>query len=327
MSRVGWINLLLGLALLPLFGLSLFTGYAAIAPVDLLADTPDAPILRDVLLELRLPRTLLALAIGAALGLSGAALQGFLRNPLADAGILGVSAGSALGAVTVLYFGLYAFYAPLLPLGGLLGGALAVWAVYLLGRNSGISMLILAGVAVNAFATAITALLLNLAPDPYAVMEMVFWMLGSLADRGWQDVWLALPAIVLGTLMLLTSSRGLDALSLGEDSAVSLGQSLLRLRLLVLGGTAVCVGAAVAVSGVIGFVGLVVPHLLRPFIGARPGRLLLPSALAGAVLLLLADIATRVVPAQAELKLGVLTALLGAPFFLIVLLRVRRHGT
>lgn len=326
MQRPGLILLFL-LALPPLMALSLFTGYAQIAPADLLADGDNAALLREVLLELRLPRTLLAVLIGAALGLSGAVLQGFLRNPLADAGILGVSAGAALGAVIVLYFGLYALYAPLLPLGGLVGSLGAVTLVYLLGRGGSVSLLILAGVAVNAFATAITALLLNLAPDPYAVLEMLFWMLGSLADRGWQDVWLILPVLMAGYAMLLVTGRGLDALSLGEDSAASLGVSLPRLRLLVLAGTAACVGAAVAVSGVIGFVGLVVPHLLRPFVGPRPSRLLLPSALAGALLLLVADIATRLIPAETELKLGVLTALLGAPFFVLVLQHLRGRAT
>lgn len=315
---------LLAIALLPLSLWSLTLGHTDIALSELFGHEQDAAILRDIFFELRLPRTALALLVGAALGLSGAALQGFLRNPLADAGILGVSAGGALGAVLMLYFGWFAVWAPLLPLGGLLGGGLAVLLVYMLSRRSSVTLLILAGIAVNAFASATTALLLNLAPDPYAVLEIVFWMLGSLADRSLQDLYLALPLISLGGLCLLSSGRALDALSLGEDVAVSLGVNLNRTRLLILGGTAASVGAAVAVSGVIGFVGLVVPHLLRPMVGAQPSRLLLPSALAGALLLLVADMATRLIPAQAELKLGVLTAFLGAPFFLLLLFKVKR---
>ena len=327
MSRAALLTLLMLLMLVPLGLWSLFTGYADIPLAALSGEHGDAPLLRQILLELRLPRTLLAMFIGAALGISGAALQGFLRNPLADAGILGVSAGAALGAVAALYYGLYALWAPLLPLSGLAGGGIAVLLVFLLSRQASVTTLILAGVAVNAFASAATALLLNLAPNPYAVMEIVFWMLGSLANRSVLDLWLAVPPILIGSAMLLLSARSLDALSLGDDAARSLGINLTRSRVLVLAGSAACVGAAVAVSGVIGFVGLVVPHLIRPLIGARPSQLLLPCAVTGAVLLLAADIVTRIIPAETELKLGVVTALLGAPFFLLLLLRLRRGLT
>ncbi len=279
-----------------------------------------------ILWELRLPRSLLAVIVGAALGMSGAVLQGFMRNPLADAGLIGVSAGAALGAVLTLYSGLAALFALALPLGGLSGAALAVTLVYLLaGRDSSILTLILAGVAINSFAAALTSLALNMAPNPYAALEIVFWLLGSLAERSMEHVSLAAPLILAGMAMLMATGRGLDALSLGEDTARSLGISMPLLRLLVLGGTALSVGAAVAVTGSVGFIGLVVPHLLRPLIGYRPSQLLLPSALGGAALLLAADIAIRRMPTDVELKLGVLTALIGAPFFLYLLIRTRRQ--
>jgi iron complex transport system permease protein len=282
-------------------------------------------MVRIILFEIRLPRTLLAVLVGAALGMSGAALQGFLRNPLADAGILGVSATASLGAVLVLYSGLAAGFALALPLGGLAGAVLAIGLIYgLAGRDASTLTLILAGVAVNSFAGALTALALNLAPNPYAILEIVHWLLGSLADRSFDQVWLAAPFIALGCAMLLMTARALDALSLGEEAARSLGFSMTRVRLLVIGGTALSVGAAVAVSGAIGFIGLVVPHLLRPFAGQRPGPLLGLSALAGAALLLAADIGVRLIDTQAELKLGVVTALIGGPFFLYLLARTRR---
>ncbi len=194
----------------------------------------------------------------------------------------------------------------------------------LAGRNSSVLTLILAGVAVNSFAGALTALALNLAPSPYAVLEIVFWLLGSLADRSMDHVALAAPLMAAGWALLLVGGRGLDALTLGEDTAESLGVDLGRLRVLVVLGTALAVGAAVSVSGVIGFVGLVVPHLLRPLVGHRPSRLLAASALGGAALVLAADVAVRILFPVPELKLGVLTALIGAPFFFALVLRSRR---
>ena len=328
MTNQGIFRVYLWLALLvaALFSASLLTGRAALPLGQLLQpDSAGSEMVRTILWEIRLPRALLAVLVGAALGLSGAALQGFLRNPLADAGIIGVSASASLGAVLALYSGLAASFALALPLGGLLGASLSVVVIYMLaGRDASILTLILAGVAVNSFSGALTALVLNLAPNPYAILEIVFWLLGSLADRSFDHVLLAAPFILLGSAWLLTTGRALDALSLGEDAAQSLGFSIARLRLAVIGGTALCVGAAVAVSGAIGFVGLVVPQLLRPFAGQRPGALLGLSALGGAALLLAADIGVRLIPTQAELKLGVVTALIGGPFFLWLLLRMRR---
>ncbi len=275
--------------------------------------------------EIRLPRAILGLAVGAVLGLSGAALQGLLRNPLAEPGLVGVSASAALGAVITFYSGLTLAFPLALPLGGMAGALLATGVLYLLaGRDAGVLTLILAGVAVSSLAAALTSLALSLSPNPFALTEIVFWMLGSLADRSLEHVLLATPFMLLGAALLLSVGRGLDALSLGEDTARSLGFSVSRVGALVIVGTALAVGAAVAVAGAIGFIGLIVPHLLRPLVAHQPGRLLAPSALGGAALALAADIAVRLGGPGPELKLGVVTALLGAPFFLALVLRLRR---
>ena len=284
-------------------------------------DAIDVVILRGI----RLPRTLLALIAGASLGLSGAAMQGLLRNPLASPGLVGSSAGAALGAVSVLYFGGAAWHAQAVPLAGMAGALLATALVYLLaGRGASITTLILAGVAINAFATAGMSLLLNLAPSPFAVRELVLWTLGDLADRGLPDVATLVPCTLAGWALLVGTGRGLDALTLGERGAASLGVDATALRARVLLATSLCVGAAVATTGMIGFVGLVVPHLLRPLVGHEPGRLLGVSALGGAALLLAADIGVRLIPTQSALKVGVLTSLVGAPFFLWLILADRR---
>jgi iron complex transport system permease protein len=279
-----------------------------------------------VVWDIRLPRVLLALIVGATLGMAGAAMQGLLRNPLAEPGVLGVSSGAAFGAVLVLYFGLAATAWFWLPLAAISGALAALLLVYLLaGTNSSILGLILAGVAINAIAGALIALALNFAPSLYAFQEIVFWLMGSLANRNMQHVFVAAPFAIFGWLLLLSRSRFLDALSLGEDTARSLGYRVGRERGLLLGGVALSVGACVAVSGSIGFVGLVVPHLLRPFVGYRPGRLLLVSALGGALLVLLADILVRQLDVARELKLGVVTSLLGGPFFLYLIIQSRRR--
>ncbi|WP_162937269.1 FecCD family ABC transporter permease [Indioceanicola profundi] len=275
--------------------------------------------------EIRLPRALLGLAVGGVLGLSGAALQGLLRNPLAEPGLIGVSATAALGAVIAFYSG-WSLVVPLaLPIGGIAGALVAVALIYALaGRDAGVLTLILAGVAVSSLAGALTSLALSLSPNPFALAEIVFWMLGSLADRSMQHVLVSAPFMLAGAAMLLTTGRALDALSLGEDTARSMGFELGRTGALVIVGTALAVGAAVAVTGAIGFIGLIVPHLLRPLVGHQPSRLLPLSALGGAALILAADIAVRLGGPGPELKLGVVTALLGAPFFLALVLRTRR---
>jgi iron complex transport system permease protein len=318
----------LALAVLAAALLSLSIGPAAIGFGDfwraVFQGAFDMPAL--IAREIRIPRMILAAAIGASLGLSGAAMQGLLRNPLAEPGVIGVSGAAALGAVIALYTGLSAAFALALPLMAMLGAVLAMGFLYILARRQPLSGLILAGVALASLSGALTALVLNLSPNPFAVYEIMFWMMGSLSDRSMVHVFLGLPFMVIGWVMLLASARNLDALSLGEETALSLGVNLKRTRALVIFGTALSVGAAVAVSGVIGFIGLVVPHILRPFVGHRPARLLPVSALGGALLLLLADIFVRLLTPGTELKLGVVTALIGAPFFLWLVLRQRNGG-
>lgn len=317
--------LITGLLLLTL---ALFTTSLLIGQIGLLglalSQEADADTLWLILTAVRLPRALLALLVGSSLGLAGAVLQGMLRNPLADPAVLGPSTTAALGAVLVFYFGLADLHPHLLPAGGIVGGLGGVALVLALaGRSHSALTLILAGAAVNSLAGALTALALNLAPNPFAALEIMFWLMGSLADRSMEHVQLALPFVLLGLGLLASTGIALDALALGEDTAHSLGVSLRGLRLRVVFGVGFAVGAAVAVAGSIGFVGLMVPHLLRPLVGQRPSALLVPSALGGAALLLTADLLVRVPLPGPELKVGVVTALLGAPFFFMILLRHR----
>ena len=278
-----------------------------------------------ILWEIRLPRAVLALLIGGALGLSGAAMQGYLRNPMAEPGILGVSGMAALGAVISIHFGLSTLWPLALPLAALMGAVVGVALILALaGPRGGSVTLILAGIAISALAGAFTSLVLNLAPNPWAANEIVFWMMGSLADRSWLHVSLAAPFIIVGAVVLLLQGKALDALTLGEDAAESLGISLGRVRLWLVLGTAAVVGAGVAVAGSVGFVGLVVPHLLRPFVKGKPSSLLPAAALGGAALILAADVAVRVLLPTGDLKLGVLTALVGAPLFLHLIWKMRR---
>lgn len=278
----------------------------------------------NVVGEIRLPRLILALVIGATLGMSGAAMQGLLRNPLADPGVLGVSSGAAFGAICTLYFGVAASAWYWLPGAAIVGALLTLLMVYLLaGLHSSMLALILAGTAMSAIMVGLIAVALNFAPSMYAMQEIVFWMLGSLANRHFDHVSIALPLVVISWIMMLSRYRFLDALSLGEDSARSLGFNNQRERWILLLGIAIGVGACVAVSGAIGFIGLVIPHLLRPFVGYRPGRLMFASALGGALLLVLADILVRQFDTARELKLGVVTSLIGAPFFLLLILKTR----
>lgn len=309
-----------------LFAASLLVGPAGIglreSVLALIRGEGDAVVL--VMRDIRLPRALLGLMVGAVLGLSGAAMQGYLRNPLAEPGLIGVSSSAALGAVLALQTGIAAAFPLALPLAALAGSGVAVVLILLLaGPRGGAMALILAGIAISALAGAATSLVLNLSPNPFAAMEIVFWMMGSLADRSMTHVTLAAPFMAAGALALLTMGRGLDALTLGEDAAASLGVSLTRLRWQIVLGTALAVGAAVAVAGTVGFVGLVVPHLLRPLTGARPSRLLPASALGGAAVVLAADVAVRLIAPDQDLKLGVLTALIGAPFFLRLIWQLR----
>ncbi len=274
--------------------------------------------------EIRLPRALLGALVGATLGLAGAALQGYLRNPLAEPSLIGVSGGAALGAVLAIHLGIAQTLVLALPVGGLLGAALAMLAVVALaGIHGGPITLILAGLAVSATATALISLALNLSQNPFASIEMVYWMMGSLADRSLTQVWLSGPLMLVGIGLLLFVGRALDALTLGEDAALSLGIDARRTRLAIVAGTALSVGAATAVTGIIGFVGLLVPHALRPLTGHRPGLLLPASLFGGAILVLCADIVLRLIQPWADLRIGVLTALFGAPFFIWLVLKTR----
>ncbi|MDO6414939.1 iron ABC transporter permease [Sphingomonas sp. BIUV-7] len=306
---------------------SLLLGPVSIPPARALAvlGGHGDEVARAILLELRLPRSILALLVGAMLGLSGAALQGYLRNPLAEPSVLGASNAAALGAVGALYFGLAQLHPALLPLLAIAAGLLALLPLFLLaGRAESPLTLILAGIAISTLAGAAISLALNLSPNPYAAMEIMTWLLGSFENRSFQHVWIALPCIVIGSALLLFDGRALDALTLGEDGARALGVDLGRARLRILLGIAIGVGGAVAVSGSIGFIGLIVPHIVRPFTDRSPSAILLPSALAGAALLTIADIGVRLIPSTNELKLGVVTAFLGVPVFLVYLVRERR---
>ena len=284
----------------------------------------DDSMLALIVRDIRLPRAILAVMVGASLGSAGAALQGLLRNPLSEPGIIGISGGAALGAVAAFYSGLAAGAYWVLPASGMLGALLAVAAIQVLaGRGADILTVILAGVAINSLSAALTTLILNLSPNPFAAYEIYFWLLGSLANRNIEHLLLALPFMLLGGFFLFSTRRALDVLALGEDTAMSLGINLPRTRTWIVAGSALAVGAAVSVSGVIGFVGLVVPHLLRPWVGHRPGALIVPSAVGGAALTLAADLGTRFPLAGGELKLGVVTALIGAPFFLRLVVQSR----
>jgi iron complex transport system permease protein len=277
-----------------------------------------------IIVELRLPRTVLALVIGAALGLSGAAMQGYLRNPLADPGLFGISSGAALGAVISVYFG-YAASTLLLPGFALAGAAGSMLALALLaGRSGSLILFALAGMILSSIAGSLTALAISLAPTPFVASEIINWLMGALTDRSWEDVRITLPVVLVGAASLAFAARSLDALTLGEQAARSMGVDQRRLQWLIVLGVGSCVGASVAAAGIIGFVGLMVPHMVRPLVGGRPSAILLPSALGGALLVLLADSLVRLAPTVSELRLGIAMSILGGPFFLAMLIRMRR---
>lgn len=308
-------------ALVLVSGLSILAGKVWIAPAELFAGDDRWPII----VELRLPRVVLALLIGGGLGMAGAAMQGYLRNPLADPGLFGVSATAALGAVISIFFGLAA--TPMVLSGfALAGAALAVLLLSAIAGQSGsVIVFTLAGVVISSLAGALTALVISLAPTPFATGQIVNWLMGALTDRSWDDVMLAAPLIVLGMIVIASAGRALDALTLGEAAARTLGMRPAVLQAQIVIGVGLVVGASVAASGIIGFVGLIVPHLIRPLTNRRPSAVLLPSALAGALLLLVADSAVRAAPSVSELRLGIAMSLLGAPFFLALLLNMRRQ--
>ncbi|MCE2729921.1 FecCD family ABC transporter permease [Sphingorhabdus sp.] len=310
---------LLLLLTLAAFLLSLMAGKVWIWPMSWAADNADGWIF----LELRLPRALLGLCVGAVLGLSGAVLQGYLRNPLADPTVLGVSASAALGGVLAIFSGIN-----LVPFGlfgcAMIGAGASILLLLAIGRGGGSIGFILGGMVLSTLAGALTAFVISIAPNPFAASEIINWLMGALTDRLMEDVLTALPFMAIGALLLLTTGRALDALTLGENGARSLSIDLFRLQWLIVLGVGLSVGASVAVSGVVGFVGLIVPHVIRSFYGEQPSRILVPSALGGAILTLTADSLVRLIPGSGELRLGIAMAVLGAPFFLLLLLRYRK---
>ena len=321
MKRLTVLLVLLGVIA---FAASLLAGRVWLPPQSLLDVFRDPDSMAALIVrEIRLPRSVLALVTGAVLGLSGAVLQGFTRNPLAEPALLGVSGGAALGAVIAIYFGLAALSPAAGPLLGMVGALAACALTFALGRGGTVA-LVLAGAAVSSLTAAGIALALNFAPSPYAAYEIMNWLLGTLADKSWNQVLLILPFVAVGAGLLALTGRGLDALALGEAQAQSLGINLGRLAALTVAGTALAVGAVTSVTGAIGFIGLVAPHLVRPLVGYSPRRVMLPAALAGAVLLLCSDIAARLVHTNPELRLGVFTSLIGTPFFFWLVVRLRR---
>jgi iron complex transport system permease protein len=317
-----------GLAVLvvALFAASLGVGPAFLSPatvVQALTGQGDQAA-QIIVTEIRLPRAILALLIGGTLGLSGASLQGLLRNPLAAPSLFGAPSAAAFGAVTVISFGVVDALSFALPVAAIVGALVSVALLILVaGPRSSLLVLILAGLAISSLAGAGVSLALNLAPNPFAALEIAFWLLGSLEDRSMRHVMIALPFMVVGVVLLFWDRRAFRALTLGEEAAASLGFDLTWIRVRVVAGVAAAVGAGVAVSGSIGFVGLVAPHLVRPFVGYDPGRLMVPATLSGAALLLASDIIVRLIPSQEEIKVGVLTALIGAPFFIALIMRRR----
>lgn len=306
---------------------SLGTGPVRLSPLSVIDALfgGGTDIQRIIVGEIRLPRMILGLSIGAILGLSGAALQGLLRNPLASPSLFGAPQSAAFGAVLMIALGWADVRSYALPVAGITMAFASVFVLLgIAGRSAGLLLLILSGLAISSLAGAATALVMNLSSNPFAALEIAFWLLGSLEDRSFRHVMLALPFIIAGTIVLMTQRNAFRALSLGEETARSLGVNVDRLRLLVIAGVALGVGGAVAVSGTIGFIGLVAPHLVRPLIGHDPARLLIPSALTGAALLLAADIAVRIIPSTTDIKVGVLTSIIGVPFFLYLIVRERR---
>jgi iron complex transport system permease protein len=317
---------LIALTLIAALG-SLTLGAVPLAPGRVLAVLTGGgdEVARAILIDLRMPRMLLGLIVGAILGLAGASLQGYLRNPLAEPSVLGASNAAALGAVCALYFGLAHVHPVILPLLAITTSLVAIAALFLLaGPSESPLTLILAGIAVATLAGAGISLSLNLSPNPFAAMEIMSWLMGSLENRSYAHVSIALPCVLIGSALLIADGRTLDALTLGEEGAQALGADLAKTRLRIMLGVAIGVGGAVAVSGAIGFVGLIVPHLIRPLTDRSPSAILVPSLLGGAALLTFADIGVRLIPTSSELKLGVLTALLGVPVFLVHLMRERR---
>ncbi len=316
---------LLVLALAAAFALSIAFGETMLSLgqyAQALSDPGSPP--GEILFAIRAPRGACAALVGAALGLAGAVMQGLLRNPLAEPGVLGVSAWAGCAAALAITLGLGAM-AGALETAALLGalGAGGVVAV-IAARFREPETLILFGIALAALGGALTALVFNLSPSPVTTAEILSWLQGSVANRDWSDLPPALAPMGLGAALCLYAAEGLRMLTLGDESAAMSGLPMARLRVAALVGAALLTGASVSLAGVIGFVGLAAPHLVRGAVSDDPARTLAPSALAGAILLTLADLLARVIPTEEELRLGVVTALFGAPLFALVAWRASR---
>ena len=323
--------------------LSITTGASDASAVGvigaLLSGAEDTALsLRDriIVFDIRMPRALLGFLIGAALAMSGAVMQGLFRNPLADPGLVGISSGAALGAVLMIVLGsalpagvMLTLGPYALPVAAFVGGLLTTLLLYRIATRGGqtsVATMLLAGIAIAALAGAVTGILIYMADDKQ-LRDITFWGLGSLSGMTWIKLFAAGPIILVALLVVPFLSRGLNAITLGEAAAFHMGVKVQRLKYIAIVAVAGAVGASVAVSGGIGFVGIVVPHLLRIVIGPDHRYLLPASALLGGVLLLGADMLARIIVAPAELPIGIITALAGAPFFLWVLLRNRtRNG-
>jgi len=322
MSIRFWV-LLLAVSCLATMGISLFVGSTHLTPPEVISGLRGmaSNSINSVIQEIRVPRTLLAAIVGAGLGASGAALQGFTRNPLAAPGLLGFSACAALGAVLALYFNFPNLITPA-AIGFALIGASAM--TLFSRRNPGASSLVLAGIGIGALATAVTGLVMNFAPNPWALSELIYWLMGSLKNADTTDVLIAAPLTALGCALLCLSGSALRVLGLGEDTAQSLGVSVSHTQILIVLGCAFCIGSGVAVAGAIGFVGLFMPHILRFLSDADEAWLISISALGGASFLVIIDTLIRATSGPGTpLYLGIFTSLIGVPFFLWLAWRQR----
>ena len=325
-GKVPILSVSLCLISIVLIGISIFIGPAPISIADALgALFVDVGAQTAIVREIRLPRALAAWVAGACLGAAGAGLQGLLRNPLADPGVLGVSAAAALGAVLALYFNIAAFAFWVTPVATILFALAATVLLYILGAGRvSTARLILIGVGLSSFCGALISLAMNLSPNPFALSDLVNWLFGSVANRSFLDLALAAPFAAAGAIAVFSAAPGLRALTLGEETAATLGADLVRTRILIIAGSAALVGASVAIAGAIGFIGIVAPHLVRGLGGHDPARILVPSALLGGAILVIADLFIRLLPFDQELKLGVAAALIGAPGFVWIAATTRR---
>jgi len=315
------LNFTLALLLVVSMIATVLTGETAISLSHLLSASLTS-VEKIIVFDIRLPRVLIAAAIGAALGLAGAATQALVRNPLADPSIIGASQGAAIGAACVFYYSALPFFGQYaVVIAAFIGALCALALVVFIARNRGVIFILLAGLAINTLGGAALALMLNFAPNPFAVQELVFWLMGSVANLSMTHLIILLPLLVAGTGLVVTQKNYLLALTLGEHTAESMGFNRKRATVFLCLGIAILVGGSVAVAGIIGFIGLIVPHLVRPFVGHRPDRVLIPAALGGAVILVLADLIVQTSSTSGELKLGVITSLLGGPVFIAIVMR------